>query len=91
MLARDLAKLAYGNADTTGLKYLLRRHAVDLLAIRSIGHDERQLLVATFHLHKKDGSTLFATYKHFLLAAMLAGNVLDGSRLQFAPSVMPSL
>ena len=70
MLGKDLAKLSYGTPNTAGLKQILSRHGLDLLTIRSITHDVKQFLAERFNLHKKDGRTTFATYKHFLLVAM---------------------
>jgi hypothetical protein len=70
MLARDLARLMYGEEITPALGYLVRRYQMDFLNIRAFEHETRKLLVGTLRLNKFDGKANFCTWNHFVLVGM---------------------
>jgi hypothetical protein len=70
MLAVDLAQRWYRTSDTAGLRQLLLRYGKPLVSLRSVDHDGQQTLKQVFDLPPKASWTVFATYRHVLIACL---------------------
>lgn len=70
MLARDLARLMYGDDNTAPLGKLLRAYGFDFIRLGGSKLEVKTLLVDHFHLSKFDGKAAFATWQHFLIVGM---------------------
>lgn len=70
MLARDLARLMYGDSSTDALGKLLRSYGCDFIRIEGLRDDLKTLLRQHFSLNKFDGKAAFATWEHFLIVGM---------------------
>jgi hypothetical protein len=86
MLPADLAQRLYRSSDTASLAQLLKRYGEPLMSLRSAVYDPRHSLPQAFDLPPKSVCTLFATYRHYVIACLKnqtpTGARLSGTNLQ---------